>query len=338
MANIDGDAEARDGNLEDLGEDKLVELLRGIAAPSGPLPLGQGDDCAITGEFPGKRLAWTLDTMVEGVHFRFWPGVAPEDIGYKLGAVNLSDLASKGALPRVALVSVAAPASASVERVSGVYRGLAEVLHGVMPGLVGGDTVRASEWVLSLALVGEIDSEAPVAGRDRAEPGDGLYVTGTLGGAAAGLAVLESGDMPQRVAHGELVRRFLRPEPRLAAGAALVARRSRMAMMDLSDGLARDANRLALASGVSLCLDATALPVGRGLEAYARETGTDAWRLALAGGEDYELLFACAETPPQAPGGVPVARVGRVEAGEGVWIEEPGGGRERVSPSGFEHF
>lgn len=332
-----------DATLRDLGEDELVRRLSTALARGARVHSAAGDDCAIA-DGPGgsARLVWTIDTMVEGNHFRWREGVDPACVGWKLAASNLSDLASKGARPWSAVVSIAAPSDARAALVERVYEGLAEGLAPLELGLLGGDTVRSDRWTLTLALVGLLDEGLQIAARRNAEPGMALYATGWPGESGGGLALLERlGRMPGDAGGARLAMRHLRPEARVAEGRALVeSLPGPLAMMDISDGVARDAGRLAAESGTAITIEARGLRLSEDLQS-AFGAG-EALRLFLEGGEDYELLFATragedrvraalAESP------VPVQRIGRVEEGSGLFVEDDSGRGPRTS-SGFEHF
>jgi thiamine-monophosphate kinase len=259
-----------------LDEFDLIERLRAgfeAAAGAGPAP-GEtwiGDDAAVVllGEEP---VLLTTDLVVEGVHFD--PALGdPEDVGYKSLMVSLSDLAAMGARPRDALVSMAAPPGRSLEAVgSGVARAAEETGCRI----VGGDLSSAPVLVVSVAAVGTLEggSDPPALLRSGAKPGDTVFLTGPVGGAAAGLRLLRQGDAPP-----ELADRFLRPRARIGEGEA--ARRSgASAALDVSDGLAADLAHLGDASGVGIALDEVPVDAGATLEE------------ALYGGEDYELVVA----------------------------------------------
>lgn len=337
------------GRLTSLGEDGLLRLMGPLLrrATEG-LPLGTGDDVAVTpGPADDARLVWTLDTMIEGTHFRFWKGMdtrrGGELLGRKLATVNLSDLASKGAAPRHALLSLAVPGNAPLEVIDGFFHGLDAELWSAGARLIGGDTVRGPQWALTLALVGELDQGVAIAGRHRAVAGQHVYITGRLGASAAGLMALEAGqgiDNARALVH-------LMPRARLAEGRALARAFDDLAMMDLSDGLAKDAPRLAAASRVGIVLDEAALEFVAAPEARAHvnEAGGDLIDFLLAGGEDYELLLATSASPDAvrrvlATQGVNTrtTRIGVVVPEPGVWIAGAGGVRRPLETRGFEHF
>jgi thiamine-monophosphate kinase len=284
------------------GEFELIASLasRLDAAPDG---LGIGDDAAAWRAGPGALVVATTDMLVEGVHFRLdW--TSPRDLGWKALAVSLSDLAAMGATPGRALVSVALlPAQTAL--VEEMYEGLSELARLSGTRVVGGDTVRTSgPLVVNVALLGEAEP-GRLLRRDGARPGDLLVLTGAVGASAAGLTLLLEGDR-ERLARPEaatLLAAHHRPNPRLAAGRAIAALGLGCAI-DISDGVASEAWSLARASGVAVRLDTDRLPLTAAAVALLGEA--KARRLAVSGGEDYQLLFA-----------VPEARLAEVEAALG---------------------
>lgn len=260
----------------------------------------------------GGGLVVTQDSLVEGIHFRLdW--TSWRDLGWKSAAVNLSDLAASGAEPEGLLVSLGAPGDTDAERVLELYEGIAET--GVP--VLGGDTTAADRVLVTVTALGR---STRVPGRAGARPGDALVVTGPLGGSAAGfLALREEIETPLVAAH-------LRPPLRLEEGKRLAA--VAHAQLDLSDGLASDAERIAERSGCKLVVDLERVPVADGVRELAMRLATDPWQLVAGFGEDYELLAA---TPD--PLGFPV--IGRCEEGAGVELLLDG---ERVALRGFEHF
>lgn len=277
--------------LSELGE---LGLLRELVARG--LAERIDDDAALL----DGGIVVTQDVLVEGVHFRLeW--TAWRDLGYKAAAVNLSDLAASGARPEALLVGLCLPAETPVERVLELYEGLAETGVPVR----GGDSTAAPVPAVSVTAVGRSER---VPGRGGARPGDAVVVTGPLGGSGAGFRALVDGRRDDPA-----VQRHLRPPLRVEEGIALG--RVATAMLDVSDGLAADAGRLAAASGCRLAIDVGAVPRGGRLE-------------DLGFGEDYELLA----TTPDPLG---FAVIGRVEEGSGVELTLDG---RPVVLGGWEHF
>ncbi len=322
-----------DETISQLGESELLKRLAPfLAEPTEELPLGSGDDVAITPAFPNRRIAWTIDTMIEDIHFRWWdhPLANAENLGWKLGAVNLSDLASKGANPNYALLSLGVPSSTPWAHIEAFYTGLTSILEEFDCLLIGGDTVRSPKWNLSLTLAGILPPGYTIASRDKAAPGQFLYVTGYPGEAGAGIDILEKKiDLADPLHKERLVRRALVPTPRLKVGSKLASQIQDLAMMDVSDGVVNDAERLASRSQVSIILESTNFPKSQALEAV-----TDWTEYFLYGGDDYELLFSTKEHVE----GSSIHRIGRVEEGSGVWLETELGERRPLSSGGFQHF
>lgn len=281
--------------------------LRTIATHPGAR--GLLDDAAVL-DIGGARLVLTLDTMVEGVHFL--PQDPAETIAWKLVAVNVSDLAAKGASPLAALTSYTMKGDSDWDRRFATGLGAALDHFGI--ALLGGDTVSARERSIGLTLIGNAQEIVP--SRAGAHEGDALFVTGTIGDAGLGLAIaLGEMDGPAM-----LLAAYRRPVPQLAAGAALSACVS--AMMDVSDGLLIDALRLADASGVAAMIDLDAIPLSA---EFRNSRGDDraARLMAATAGDDYQLLFACARPLPPLP--CPVTRIGQMVRGSGVHLHDRDG-------------
>jgi thiamine-monophosphate kinase len=326
-----------------MGEFELLARVRERLPPPGPrVRLGSGDDAAIT--VPGGATATSVDAVVEGVHFRRGQGTLAQ-IGRKALAAALSDLAAMGAEPGEAYVAVGIPTDLDEQGCLELIDGIAAVATATGTTLAGGDVTRAPVLTLAVTVVGHAATAGQMVGRDGAVPGDALVLTGELGGAAAGLLLLERPELittvSEEIAAG-LRRRQLDPTPRLAAGRALASAGAR-SMIDLSDGLGGDAAHLAEQSGARLQIDAGALPLARGVAEVAAAIGRDPLDLAASGGEDYELLAA---VPPGRLGEVTTAigeaaettltQIGAVSAGEGVEIRLPGG--EILTPAGFDQL
>ncbi len=276
----------------------IAELRSRLAVADPRLARGLGDDAAVV---RGRAYAVTsVDTMVDGVHFRRGR-LSPREIGHRALAGALSDLAAMGVDGRAApgspggiqaYLALGLPGGFGLDEGRALLDGAAELAgaHGVT--IAGGDITAAPALLLSFTVVGWADDPGALVGRDGARPGDLVGVTGALGGSAAGLAVTEDRLVGLEPSLAEaLRRRYATPTPRLAAGHALAEVGGVTAMLDVSDGLATDAAHLARASGVAIELDLDALPLGAGVADAAGLLGEDPAVLAARGGEDYELCF-----------------------------------------------
>jgi thiamine-monophosphate kinase len=315
----------------------------------GGLRLGIGDDCALLTPRKGEELAVTTDLSIDGSHFRLnWH--QPEAVGHRTLARGLSDLAAMGARPVAAFLSLGLPRSLTgpaagqgragsrtwVQRFFDGFLALAEAHN---TPLAGGDLAESPVAVADIVLVGTVPRARALL-RSGAKPGDLLYVTGALGGAAAGLACLAELALPTRPNPPRIPKKLatrlaphLYPQPRIAQGLWLQCRGVASAALDLSDGLSTDLAHLCEESGVAVEVDAAALPIH---PAATLEQ-------ALHGGEDYELLFTAppAARLPRAIAGVPVTRIGRILKARAGWstitLISPQGALP-LNPRGWEHF
>jgi thiamine-monophosphate kinase len=280
---------------------ELLAQLKAIATD--PAARGLNDDVAVLGD-----LVLTHDMLVEGVHFL--PSDPPEDVAWKLVAVNLSDLASKGATPIAILLGAGLPRGGTWASAFVAGIGLAVQAFGVP--LIGGDTVAmpgGAPVTLGLTAIGR--SDGPIPSRAGAAAGDALYVAGVIGDAGLGLSIAKG----ERAGHPDLLNAYRRPVPLIETGRALSA--SVTAMMDVSDGLLIDAARIAQASGIALEIDLDTIPLSKAAQMMGGND--DAARLAAAtAGDDYALLFTASRPLPTAP--CRVARIGQAVRGEGLHL------------------
>jgi thiamine-monophosphate kinase len=323
-----------------LGEQALIERLRRLVPTADPgILLGIGDDAAVL-RFAGQVLA-TCDIQVEGVHFL--PDLSlPADVGWRALAVNLSDIAAMGGLPRFALVSLALPPATALTTADALYSGLGDCATTYGVTIAGGNLSGISgPLVIDITLLGEADR---VIRRTGARPGDGVWVTGAVGKASAGLFVLRH---PGLKAPGTdaLAHAYRRPLPRVAAGRALGKTAAVTAMIDTSDGTVTDLLHLVEASDVGVRLELDRVPVADGVDAVARAAGRDPTPWILGGGEDYELLFTAAPAFDSGAAdlartvGVRLTRIGEIlPLGAGRWIVDSTGRQTPLASSGWDHF
>ncbi|MEA3046371.1 MAG: thiamine-monophosphate kinase [Sphingomonadales bacterium] len=300
-------------------ESAFIDSLRSLA--TNPAARGLDDDAAVL-EMGGETLVLTHDMIVEGVHYL--PGDPPADVAWKLLAVNLSDLAAKGARPIGVLLGFTL-GEAAWDRAFAAGFGAALAAFGIP--LLGGDTVSAPARVLGLTAIGR--ATGPVPSRSGARPGDLLWVSGTIGDAGAGLKALRG----EPGGGAALIERYRNPRPRLEAGERLAP--LVRAMMDVSDGLLIDAARMAAASACAAEIELDSIPLSEAFAATPLEAAT--------AGDDYELLFAAA--PDQAAVllalgeeiGLPFSRIGRFAAGAGLTLTRAGTPVPLPSRLGYEH-
>ena len=285
--------------------------------------VGIGDDGAVLSPTPGKQLVAVIDTLVEGVHFP--EGFGPADIGYRCVAVNLSDIAAMGAVPRWMTLALSIP-GADESWLQRFSEGLLAAAYDFDLPLVGGDTTSAPQVVATVQIIGEVDEGQAIL-RSGARPGDTIYVTGTVGDAAAGLHGLVRGDADRK-----LLERFTHPAPRVRYGQSLVGVAT--AAIDISDGLLGDLKKLLVASGAGAEIELSALPLSDTLRQNFGET--EQRHFALGGGDDYELCFTSSKEPPE-PGVMQLTPIGTVIDGTDV-VCTLDGQVVPVEDPGYSHF
>jgi len=309
-----------------------------------------GDDAAVVRQLAGRDTVVTTDLLVEDVDFHR-DSIPPAMLGHKALAVSLSDIAAMGARARWALLSIGVPRdiwdSGFVDQ---LYEGFFALADRYDVRLVGGDLSRTPEKIVIDSIVlGECAHERAVL-RSGARSGDQLFVTGSLGGSAAGLRLIERGARvesedaadPDSPAVQQLVLRHLRPEPRVGWGMVLGGERLATAMIDISDGLSSDVNHLCEESKVGALIDASLIPIDPLVVNICGRRALDPLVLALHGGEDFELLFTVSPQDvarlPKKVDGVAITRVGEIkEASQSVRIAE-GARVWELEPGGWDHF
>lgn len=326
------------------GEDSIIQEFLAPLAAGYPGAFGLKDDCAVIAPPGGCELVVKTDPIVEGVHFL--PGTAPEDIAWRALAVNVSDLAGKGAIPIGYLMALALPEAPKRIWLERFTSGLGEAQRALGCHLIGGDTdCRPGPLTVAITVFGSVPV-GQIVRRGTARVGDHLFVTGTLGDAALGLALLKDAALAQRLGletseTADVVNRFLRPQPRLALRPLLLAHAS--AAMDLSDGLMKDSGRMCASSGVAACLGAAVLPLSAPMR-KAVATDTEWFKASAAAGDDYEILAAIPGTRmadfvnDAAALDFPVTRIGEIRAGSGVRMEQPDGSDVIFKRTGWDHF
>jgi thiamine-monophosphate kinase len=338
--------------ISDLGEFGLIGRIKKLAPRrSSSTLIGIGDDAAALKLSASHTLLATTDLLIEGVHFDLAYTDFPS-LGWKAAAVNLSDIAAMGGVPRYCLTALGIPAGIPVEQVTGFYRGFNALLKKYAVELAGGDTCSSRKGLfISVTALGEVEPKRIIT-RAGAKPGDRIYVTGTLGDSAAGMELLQMRNSefgirnkkstirnPQS-AMEKLIGRHLRPMPRVEWGRKLALSGCASAMIDVSDGLSSDLSRICEQSRAGAEVLTEQVPLSGALRSLAGELAKPAAHYALSGGEDYELLF----TVP--PGRVkklrslklPLTEIGVITPGK-ILSQVDGKGRKRpLLPAGYDHF
>lgn len=270
--------------LSHVGEFGLIERLRTIVGEPSEGEVWVGDDAAVL-RAPSGTILFTTDLLIEGVHFDT-AFTGPEDLGYKSIAVNVSDVAAMGGVPRRAVVGLGVVPGLEVEWIEGLYLGMQECCREFDMAVVGGDVTRSNQIVISVALLGNPAGRLFIE-RGNARVGDAVCVTGTLGQSAAGLQLMRRGNRERL----DLLKAHLRPTPRVKE-VQVLRRHLPSAMIDISDGFCADLGHICAASGVGVLIQETDLPV---VDLTGVELEDGAVQLALGGGEDYELCFTIPE-------------------------------------------
>jgi thiamine-monophosphate kinase len=321
-------------------EDTLVQrITKALASKARPsLTLGVGDDAALLQPRPSHQLILTCDWFLEGSHFLRDKHPA-DSIGWKCLARAVSDVAAMGGEPQYFLLSLALPETHTGKWLDGFLKGLRRATRRLRCQLAGGDTTRSNKILINITVVGEARAGRAVL-RSGAKPGDLLFVSGRLGEADLGLRSLRSGRAAgQR--NSRWVKKHLYPEPRLALGQWLAAKRLATAMMDLSDGLSTDLSRLCAASRVGARIAIDKIPKAQKIQSKGR-TATSLTEMALHGGDDYELLFTVrphlAARVPTSFRGLPLSCIGEITRERKLLLVGPEGLEEKLVAGGWDPF
>ena len=329
----------------ELGEHELIKRLS-LATPLDPqsVPIGIGDDAAVVKPERGTLTVVTTDGLLEDVHFNR-DFVSGADIGHKALAVNISDLAAMGATPRHALLSLALPSTLPVCDFDALLNSLLNLATQHHITLIGGNITRTNgPLFVDVTAIGSVKRRR-VLTRSGALAGDEIYVSGKLGGAAAGLDWLQKSTNEQRASNEQMTcrQKYLRPDPRVGLGTLLSRNRVTRACIDLSDGLSDGIKHLASASGVGVVLEAEKLPIQPEARAWFEITGIDPVMATLAAGDDYELLFTVPKkflrrlaSVQKLVKGLSLTRIGRVTKDSRLLLKHRSNMEEL--PKGYEHF
>jgi thiamine-monophosphate kinase len=334
-----------DLKFRDIGEFGFIDSIKGHCdIPVHDVIKGIGDDCAVLSSTPGRALLFTADMLVEDIHFVV--GRTPfYQLGRKVIAVNLSDIASMGGRPIMALISLAVPVETDLEAIQELYRGMSDICtyHGLAIG--GGDTVASPDkLVISVSVLGDAKEEE-VLYRSGATPGDRIYLTGPVGDSLAGLKILTKEIAPPEGTRDYFIQAHNDPTPLVEIGMRIAASGLASAMIDLSDGLLSDLGHICEQSGVGALLSADTIPFSRELKLLAAGAGINPLEFALSGGEDYQLLFTAAEEHEKGIENLfkehnltPPWQIGEIDQGQGIRMVRADGSVAVLPPKGFDHF
>lgn len=331
--------------LEEIGEFGLIEKFKNWFIPqSSRVILGIEDDCAVVEGNCDRWYLLTCDSQVEDIHF-VKKMIPPHLLGRRVLAVNLSDIAAMGGDPLWALLSLVLNPSLGEEWLNRFFQGVREEAKEFGLDIIGGNLARSfGPLVFDLTLIGEMDRGAPLLLRRNAQPGELIGVTGTLGDSAAGLKIVSSGKSKDMEIYSFLCNRYFCPTPRVKVGKAIRRLDLRGALIDISDGFIQDLGHILEESKVGATIEADRLPLSSDLKKWCFEKKCDPWNLALAGGEDFELIFTFPREREEEiktyiwqVAGVEVTVVGEITSEKKLTIFQEG---KEIKPSlrGWNHF
>lgn len=332
--------------IGDIGEFALIDRLQQfLQPPSGSQVVKSiGDDCAVLQPSAESELILTTDSQEEGVHYRLdWS--TPEDIGWRCLAINVSDIAAMAGWPLGAVVALSLPPDLDVAFVDGLYRGMQDLAREMTCPIIGGNMTKTTGRIsVTITVLGEVPKGQAIY-RSGAQPGDEIWVTGTLGGAKAGLEALLKPEAVAGVSTAHALACYRRPQPRLREARFLRQHATLHSLLDLSDGLSGDLRHICEASRVGAQIEADAVPVHEETRRIAHALQADPLSFALHGGEDFELCFTA---PPMQIGSIradfdqafhrSLTRVGTIHGSEGVTLKQPDGSEAILPTRGYDHF
>jgi thiamine-monophosphate kinase len=331
--------------LKDLGEVGIIRLIQKKVSQKLPsyVKEGIGDDSAVLETSGDKALLVTTDTLIEGVHFTAQT-LSPEALGWKALAVNISDIAAMGGTPRTAFLSIGLKAKSKVSFLESFMAGFNALAQKTGIVLAGGDTVESPSFIaIAVTLLGDC-LEGHVVYRSGARVGDDVWLTGPLGNAAGGLFLLQTKKFAAHSGYEPLVRAHQKPRPQLDVGKALGESGLAHAMIDISDGIAKDLGHICEQSGVGAVLRAASIPMSSQLLRLAAEAEKEALQWALHGGEDYELLFTASTADREKVKsltakltGRSAVKIGSIISGNGILLANQRG-RVPLESGGYLHF
>ncbi len=332
-----------------LKERQLIEIAAKLAAERGCGPsvvLGIGDDCALLQPDPDKYLAVTTDCLAEGIHFDL-AYFSPYELGSKAAAVNLSDIAAMGGVPKWAFVAISTPTDTTPSFMEQLFTGITKTLAREGACLAGGDSVASTgPLTVTVTVMGEVDKKKYLA-RDRARPGELIFCSGSLGLAAMGLEWLKcfgrKGKSIPRYVFRKILTSHLLPQPRLKLGQALAASGLVRCAIDVSDGPATDIAHICDMSRVKAVIYKNAIPISRASKVVGRILKVNPLLAALQGGEDFELIWTAHPSHQRQIAqiadlvGTTSHVIGKIVKGRGVWLDEGNGIQKEISYKGYEH-
>jgi thiamine-monophosphate kinase len=341
--------------ISDLGEFGLIKKIKEQSKDRSPATLiGIGDDAAALSLSPSKKLLATTDMLLEGVHFDL-SYTDLYSLGWKSAAVNLSDIAAMGGIPRFCLTALGIPSSITVEQIKEFYKGFNAICRKYHVDLVGGDTCRSEKGlVVSVTALGEVEKKRMLT-RAGARPGDLIFVTGTLGDSAAGMELLKAGYRGQgtgirgkgyksairnpKSEIARLIKKHLQPMPRVEFGRKIALSGCATSMIDISDGLSSELGHICEESRVGADINAEQIPFSKDILKSADHLKTAPLHYALSGGEDYELLFTVSPSKLKRFLSLKIAstQIGAIIAGSQMFLSD-NGKRAVLKPKGFNHF